>query len=174
MNLTPELKERLASIRLLALDCDGVLTDGGVYVDDEGREFRRFNIKDGLGLKRVMEVGIHVAIISGATSTAAVHRANSLGIQEVHIGVEDKLTCLKKICERIGVQYPTVAYMGDDLPDLPLLDAVGLSCAPSNAVEVVKARVRLVIARAGGEGAVRELCDILLPPHLIDETEKIT
>lgn len=149
-------------INFLVLDCDGVLTDGGVYIDDDGRESRRFDIQDGLGLKRFMQLGKHVAIISGSDAKSVLHRARNLGILEVHIGVEDKLTCLVEICERLGIKLHEVAYIGDDLPDIPILKKVGLPCAPSNAVDMVKVHAIFVTKRAGGVGAVRELCDFLV------------
>ena len=160
--MSDDIHKRASQIRLLALDSDGVLTDGGVYIDDEGREFRRFDIKDGLGLKRVMQAGIHIAIISGSDAKPVVHRARNLGIIEVHIGVSDKLACLEEICARLGIQLHEVAYMGDDLPDLPVLHAVGLPCAPADAVDAVVNEVSLLCAAGGGKSAVREVCNLLL------------
>lgn len=159
--MNPDLVELVVKVRLLALDSDGVLTDGGVYVDDRGLEFRRFDIKDGLGLKRVMEAGIHVAIISGSDAKPVLHRARNLGIDEVHVGVTDKLRCLQGICERVGVMLDEVAYIGDDLPDLAIMDHVGLACAPADAHELVIAKARIITRSRGGQGAVRELCEII-------------
>jgi 3-deoxy-D-manno-octulosonate 8-phosphate phosphatase (KDO 8-P phosphatase) len=164
--LSDDLRERIQRIRLLALDSDGVLTDGGVYVDEDGNEFRRFNIKDGLGLKLVMEAGIHVSIISGSESRAVVHRAKDLGIIEVHTGVVDKLKCLLAICERLKISLEEVAYMGDDLPDLPVLERVGLACTPTDAVEELLAAAHFVSKRRGGDGSVRELSASFLAARL--------
>jgi 3-deoxy-D-manno-octulosonate 8-phosphate phosphatase (KDO 8-P phosphatase) len=113
------LPEVLVRIKLLALDSDGVLTDGGVYVSDEGTEYRRFSIKDGLGLRRLMQEGIHVAIVSSAAGGAVEHRARRLNIKEVHCGVEDKLRALTEICKRYEVTFEEVAFIGDDVTDVP-------------------------------------------------------
>lgn len=156
------LKSLIAKIRLLAMDSDGVLTDGGVYVMEDGTEFRRFNIKDGLGLKRVMEAGIHVAIISGASNTSVVHRAHKLGIKDVYVGVEDKLELLMEICQRLGISLEEVAYIGDDLPDLPVLQRVGLPCAPADAVSQISKLADYITEPTGGFGAVREICELLV------------
>ncbi|MCA9885955.1 MAG: HAD-IIIA family hydrolase, partial [Anaerolineae bacterium] len=132
-----DLIRRIENIRLLALDVDGVLTDGGVYVFEDGTEFRRFNIKDGHGLKRLIEAGIKVAIISSASTKSVVHRAKKLGIEEVHLGVKDKLEILTDLCTRFKIKFDQVAYMGDDLLDLPVMKKVGLPCAPSDACDEI-------------------------------------
>ncbi|MCC7208159.1 MAG: HAD-IIIA family hydrolase [Anaerolineae bacterium] len=154
--------QRARSIRLLALDCDGVLTDGSTYIVEDGREFRRFNVHDGLGLKLAMEDGIHVAIISGADGSSVLHRARQLGIEHVLTGVSDKLVALTELCTQLGIKLEHVAYMGDDLPDLPVMQRVGLACAPANAVRAVKDCATLITEHEGGHGAVREVCDILI------------
>lgn len=158
----PMTKMDPTGIKLLALDADGVLTDGGVYVFEDGRQFRRFDIKDGLGLKRVMEAGIHVAIISGSAVQAVAQRAQQLGIKEIHLGVEDKLAKLQTICHRYDVCMTEVAYMGDDLTDIEVLNAVGFSCAPADAARQVQQVSKYVTNAKGGHSAVRELCDKLL------------
>jgi len=160
--ISPDLRTRLAQIRLLALDSDGVLTDGGVYMSDDGHEFRRFDIKDGLGLKRVMQADIHVAIISGADSNQVIQRARKLGITEAYVGVQDKLARLLDICQRLNLTLDQAAYIGDDLPDLPVMDRVALPCAPADAVAAVKDRAFWIASKPGGFGAVRELCDLLI------------
>lgn len=160
--MKPEIQRCLERIRLLALDVDGVLTDGGVYVLEDGTEFRRFDIKDGLGLKRVMEAGIEVAIISASNARPVLHRAERLGIRHVYLGVQDKLRTLERLCQDLGIKLEQVAYMGDDLPDLPVLRAVGLPCAPANAVAEIRELPLLLTSSGGGDGAVREICEILL------------
>ncbi len=150
------------SIRLLALDSDGVLTDGAVFVADNGQEFRRFHILDGLGLKRLLEKGVQVAVISSAQCPAVEHRMKTLGIHQVYVSVEDKLQCLRMICGAFGITLAETAYMGDDLTDLPVLQAVGFACAPANAIEEVKKIAHHVCKREGGNGAVRELCDVIM------------
>ena len=157
-----DLTEKFSRVKLLALDSDGVLTDGGVYVFADGSEFRRFDIKDGMGLRRLIERGIQIVIISSSANQAIVHRAKKLGIQRIYTGVENKLKCLQKVCHDLGFDLESVCYMGDDLPDLPVMNAVGLSCAPADAVEVVLAAAAYECLHKGGHGAVRELCDQLL------------
>ncbi|NJL92900.1 MAG: HAD family hydrolase, partial [Anaerolineae bacterium] len=132
------LEQCAARVKLLALDSDGVLTDGGVYMAADGQENRRFDIKDGLGLKRVMAAGIRVAIVSGGSAPGPVTlRAHALGIEEVHTSIPEKLAVVKALCEKFQINLEEVAYMGDDLPDLPVLAAVGLPCAPADAIEAV-------------------------------------
>lgn len=151
-----------SAIRLLATDVDGVLTDGGVYVSDDGSEFRRFNIKDGLGLQRVMAAGIHVAWISTSSISAISYRAQRLGVSDVHLGVENKLKRLCNICERLDIGLEQVAYIGDDLVDIPILEVVGLPCAPADAVDEVLGIAVYISTHKGGRGAVREICNYLL------------
>jgi len=157
-----EIRRRADSIRLLALDVDGVLTDGGVYVLEDGTEFRRFDIKDGLGLKRVMEAGFEVAIISASFSRPVIHRAQTLGIKQVHLGIANKLQKLGEICKNLGIELSEVAYMGDDLADLPMLEEVGLFLAPSDAFNLIKNKAAYVTSALGGKGSVREVCELLL------------
>ena len=162
MELASSMVQVIGGIKLLAIDVDGVLTDGGVYIANDGGEYRRFNIKDGLGLKRAMEAGIEVTIISSGACESILHRARQLGINEVHIGVANKLDVLKSICSAKQISLDEVCYIGDDLPDLPVMQAVGLACAPEDAVEEVKQAALFVAQALGGHGAVRELIDILL------------
>lgn len=160
--IDPQLQERLKEVRLLASDVDGVLTDGGVCVLEDGTEFRRFDIKDGLGLKQVMRSGRQVALISSSTSTPVLQRASRLGITEVFLGTEDKLEKLREICERLNIELSQVCYIGDDLPDLGILREVGVACAPIDAHAAVLAEVQYVTQARGGYGAVREICDLIL------------
>lgn len=160
--MNPIIAEKLKKIQLLALDVDGVLTDGGIYIDEEGRQVRRFNMQDGYGLRLIQDQGIKVAIVTKATSIAVRHRADMLGIKEFHLGTDDKLAEMKIICEKTGLTLDQVAFMGDDLIDVELLSAVGFPAAPSNAVPQVRNHVVYVTQAKGGDGAVRELCDLLL------------
>ena len=153
---------KFRNIRLLAMDIDGVLTDGGVYILESGQEFRRFDIKDGLGIKQVMEKGIQVVWISAGVCKAARHRAQRLGITEVHLGVTDKASFLEQICQEKEISLDNVAYIGDDLTDLAVMQKVGMACAPADAVDGMK-RVASYVTRApAGQGAVREICDFLI------------
>lgn len=158
--------ERSRRIKLLAMDIDGVLTDGGVYVFEDGKEIRRFDIKDGLGLKKVMAEGIQVIWLSSGVCEAALHRATVLGIDEVHLGVADKIDLLEGICDKYGVSLDNVAYIGDDLTDVAVLQRVGLACAPVDAVESINQIVQYITKARGGYGAVREVCDLLISEDL--------
>lgn len=165
--MSNDIKQLITNIRLLALDCDGVLTDGGVYVLEDGTEFRRFDIKDGLGIKRVMEHGIEVAIISNSISTAVAHRAARLGIKHVCLGIENKLGVLQELCSQLNLTLDQVAYIGDDLTDVPVLNAVGFPCAPADAVEEARYAALYVARHPGGHGAVREICELFDRAHLL-------
>jgi len=156
------LIERLAHVRLLTLDVDGVLTDGGLYFGDDGRQWRKFNVKDGLGIKLAVEAGIEVALIT-ASDTGAIHdRARMLGLRHVRVGVEDKLAALMSVIGELGIGLDAVAHMGDDLNDIPVLAAVGLPLTVADAVDEVIAAAAYVTEKRGGEGAVREICDLLV------------
>ena len=152
----------LRGIRFLALDIDGVLTDGGVTWDSERVESRRFDIKDGLGIVRLLEAGGVVAVISSSPSQAGIPRLQALGITELHVGVSDKVVTLTEVLARHHVAPQSAAYIGDDLPDLGCLDLVGFPIAPADAVTQVRSRARYVTRAAGGRGAVREVSDLML------------
>jgi 3-deoxy-D-manno-octulosonate 8-phosphate phosphatase (KDO 8-P phosphatase) len=158
----PMLREKAAKIKLLILDVDGVMTDGTLWMDDQGQEQKRFNIKDGFGLRCLMNNGIDVAIITGRKSGAVAHRAGELGIREVYQKVTDKRVPFYEILSRKGLTAQQVCYIGDDLPDLPLLEKVGLSITVADAVDEVKNRVDFVTDHQGGHGALREICELIL------------
>ena len=149
-------------IKLLALDVDGILTDGGLYYSESGEVSKKFNVKDGKGIQLLRRSGIEVAIISANDSPATKHRANKLGIANCFIGVEDKLTVLSNLCQRLNVSLAQVAYMGDDLNDLPVLNAVGFPLTVADAIPENKAVAKYVTKLSGGQGAVREVCNLLL------------
>jgi 3-deoxy-D-manno-octulosonate 8-phosphate phosphatase (KDO 8-P phosphatase) len=152
----------LKRVRALVLDVDGVLTDGGMYYGPQGEGLKRFNVKDGLGLRLVGEAGIVIALISGENSEIVRRRAEKLRIDDVFVGVEDKLQTLKTFLVVKKLSLEDVAYVGDDLNDLPVLKAVGLPVAVADAVAPVKKAARWVTTRRGGDAAVREVCDALL------------
>jgi 3-deoxy-D-manno-octulosonate 8-phosphate phosphatase (KDO 8-P phosphatase) len=160
--MTNIILEKLKQIKMLALDVDGVLTDGGIYIDENGGQTRRFNMQDGHGIGMLLAVGIDVAIISKATSVSVKHRAAMIGIQEVHLGANDKLAILTSLCEKKGLTLDQVAFMGDDLIDIEVLSHVGYPFAPANAVPQVLENAQYITHAKGGEGAVREVCDLLL------------
>ncbi len=163
MNSSPEdeLQLLLSQVKLLALDVDGVLTDGGLYYTDSGEELKKFNVKDGQGIKLVMQAGIEVAIISASNSTATLHRAKKLGIKHAFIGVEDKLTILKQLCEDLSLSLAQVAYVGDDVNDLPILKSVGCPLTVADAMPENQTLAVYVTRLAGGQGCVREICNLL-------------
>jgi 3-deoxy-D-manno-octulosonate 8-phosphate phosphatase (KDO 8-P phosphatase) len=156
------MDERLARIKLLILDVDGVMTDGRIIYDANGTESKFFNVKDGHGIKMVQRAGIQVAIISGRKSLVVELRARELAIDTVYQGALDKLVPFQEILATQGLDASQVAFMGDDVIDLPILRRVGFSAAPCDAVDEVLAAVHFTARNRGGWGAVRELCDLLL------------
>ena len=153
---------RASSIRLLVLDVDGVLTDGGLVYGASGEEIKRFHVHDGFALVAALKAGLQVAVVSGRASAAVTRRMAELGVVEVHQGVSDKAQALDALRERLGLAPREVAVMGDDLPDLPAMGHAGLALAPANAVAEVKRAAHWVARRRGGEGAVREAVEMLL------------
>ena len=153
---------RAAGVKLLALDVDGVLTDGRLYFSAEGETLKVFNTLDGHGLKMLAQAGITVAIISGRDSAAVRQRALGLGIDYVYQGVEDKWPVMAQLCTQLSLVPAQAAYVGDDLPDLPVLRRVGFAVCVPHAPELVKRHTHYVTSLAGGQGAVREVCDLLL------------
>lgn len=153
---------RLARIRLLAMDVDGTLTDGGVFFGDDGREWKRFHIHDGLGIVLASFVGLQIAWLTGRSSPLVERRARELGVTQLRQGVRDKAQTLAELAFRLQVAPDAVAFLGDDLNDLPALRAAGTAIAPANAVAEVKAAAHLVTSRAGGQGAVRDAIEAIL------------
>ncbi|MDN5864791.1 MAG: HAD hydrolase family protein [Gammaproteobacteria bacterium] len=153
---------RLAAIRLLALDVDGVLTDGRLWYFQNGEESKAFHVQDGHGLKRLMRAGIEVALITARRSPVAALRARELGIERYHENVADKGERLRAIADDLGIPLAACAYMGDDEPDLAALEVAGLAIAPANAVAAVRVKADWCCQARGGEGAVREVCEMLL------------
>ncbi|MBF0147410.1 MAG: phenylphosphate carboxylase subunit delta [Magnetococcales bacterium] len=151
------------NIRILALDVDGVLTDGVIHLDADGHEHKRFHVTDGLGIRLLLEAGIKVGLITARNSRAVARRAEELSLSFVHQGIRsDKWTCLKEELSRSGFEPAQCACMGDDLIDLPILCRVGLATAPFDARPEVRQRVHWVANAPGGRGAVRELAEGLL------------
>lgn len=150
------------AIKLLALDVDGTLTDGGVYLDGSGGEFKRFDIRDGMGLVRLRRAGVVVALISGRASKSTELRARDLAISIVHNGVDEKLPVLKALAAELGLTPSEVAFMGDDVNDLDCLRWAGLSMAPCDGRPEVLAAVDWVAPLGGGRGAVREAAERIL------------
>jgi len=154
--------EQAVRIRLLVLDVDGVLTDGLLQFDADGRETKVFNVRDGYGIRQVLAAGIQVAVISGRSSPAVDARMAELDVKHVLLGQNDKLAALKEITEQLAIPMEAVACVGDDLPDLPLMQAVGLSVAVADAHPKVIEGANWCTGLTGGRGAVREICDLLV------------
>lgn len=149
-------------IELLVLDADGVLTDGRIVLDADGRELKRFHALDGAGMKYWQRAGKRIAIISGRASAALTFRAAELGVTIVRQNAKDKLPVYESLLDELGLSDAQAAVMGDDLPDLPIMRRCGLAIAPANAVEEVRRAAGLVTQRGGGEGAVREAVEFIL------------
>lgn len=160
----PNAEDTMAinDIKLVITDVDGVLTDGTVMIAPDGSETKLFNVHDWTGIKYLLRVGFHVAIVSGRESSAVVHRANHVGVTEVHQGLKDKLPAVRKVMAHFGVKAEETAYIGDDLPDIPPAVAVGFAVAVADAHEELKACCDHVTSAAGGTGAVREVAELLI------------
>ena len=154
--------ESASKIRLLLLDVDGILTDGKLYFSNSGEESKAFHSLDGHGIKMLMRAGVAVGIITGRKSTIVTNRASDLGIDILYQGREDKIDVLTEIIATTGITADAIAYAGDDLPDLPVLQAVGLSFSVPGAHPDLKGEVNVITTRPGGEGAVREITDFIL------------
>jgi len=154
--------QSLASMRLVAFDIDGVFTDGRFYLSNDGIESKSFHTHDGFGVRQLLEAGLDVAVISGRESAAVDMRMSELGVQYVIQGNPDKVAAFETLVKKLGIVEAQAIYVGDDLPDLPLLRRAGFSVAVSNAHDDVKAECDYTTDKAGGFGAVREVCDLVL------------
>jgi len=178
LNFAPELLLLAQNVKVAFFDVDGVLTDGGLYVgeyppgDDRatkhegfttgGETLKRFNTLDGHGLKLLQKAGITPAVITGRDSVALRSRLHALGVTHSHFGTEDKRPAAERTLKALGLDWSQAAFMGDDWPDLPVMRRVAFSCAPANAHVEVRAAAHYVTGTRGGDGAVRELCDLLM------------
>ncbi|MBV1908520.1 MAG: 3-deoxy-manno-octulosonate-8-phosphatase KdsC [Kangiellaceae bacterium] len=158
----PLLLEKAKSIKLLICDVDGVLSDGKVYYSNQGEELKTFNIKDGLGIKLLLDNDINVAIITGRNSEIVTKRANELGIPFVYQGKKDKTSAYQEILKKLGITANEVAHVGDDLPDIPLMKRSGLGISVADGHYFVRQNSDWITNKIGGEGAVREIADLLL------------
>jgi 3-deoxy-D-manno-octulosonate 8-phosphate phosphatase (KDO 8-P phosphatase) len=156
-----ELATRLARVRLLCLDVDGVLTDGHLYWLPDGTWSQRFSVRDGYGIKLLQEAGVEIAVLSGGDVRSGRDRCASLGIRHAHFGIADKLAVFRDVAGALGVGADEAAFIGDELVDVPLLAQVGVAATVPEAVDEVRAVVHYVTRRPGGNGAVRELCDLI-------------
>ena len=161
--------EKAKKIKLLAFDVDGVMTDGSVTYDENGIEYKTFNVKDGHGIVRMNKSGFITAIITARNNGTVQHRAQNLNITEIYQGQKYKLPALEEIMAKYGFTYENVAYMGDDIPDICILEKVGLACCPNDAVKEVQSICNFKSSVNGGRGAVRELCDYVLEVQGIEK-----
>lgn len=158
-----ELERKAAAIRLVALDMDGTLTDGSINIGAEGELFKRFNCRDGLAISAARRHGLRVAVITGRSGPIILRRAQELGIEnDIIAGVAAKGETLRRLADSYGLPLASVAFMGDDLNDLPALLAAGLSAAPADAAADVKQKVDYLAPHAGGQGAVRDFLELIL------------
>ena len=153
---------RIDQLRLVAFDVDGVFTDGRFYLSDDGVESKAFHTQDGYGVRRLLAAGVAVAVISGRQSEAVERRMAELDVPHVVLGCKDKVAALDDLAATLGIAPSDCAYVGDDLPDLPLLEHVGFSVAVANAVAELQQHCDYVTTRPGGAGAVREVCDLIV------------
>ena len=160
--MNEKLKTKFSNLKLLALDVDGVLTDGKLFYSENEQEFKVFDVKDGLGLKRLIDAGINIAIITSRNSKAVEKRAAELGIRQIRQGVKNKLKALIQVCRELKIEINECAYMGDDLPDLEAMANAGISLTVADAAAEIVDLADWVSSRPGGQGAVREICEIIL------------
>jgi 3-deoxy-D-manno-octulosonate 8-phosphate phosphatase (KDO 8-P phosphatase) len=160
--ISASLQAKARKIKLLLLDVDGVLTDGGIYIDDRGVETKRFDVRDGQGIALLQRAGIRVGIITGRSSNVVRQRARELGIKIVHQRVDDKAQTYEAIKRKAGLDDGEIAYIGDDFGDLPILQRVGLAITVHDSWAALKPKVDYVTGADGGRGAVREVVELLL------------
>jgi 3-deoxy-D-manno-octulosonate 8-phosphate phosphatase (KDO 8-P phosphatase) len=160
--VTEQIRQRAARVRLLILDVDGVLTDGRIIMDHEGRESKAFDVRDGHGIKLLRGAGVEVAVLTGRSSPVVQHRADDLGIPWLRQGVDDKVKAYEEIARKTEVADDETCFIGDDLVDIPLLKRVGFPIVVADGVHEAKECALYVTHSPGGRGAVREVCDLLL------------
>ncbi len=157
-----QIKTRAQKIKLVIFDVDGVLTDGRLFYGDDGQEYKAFQSRDGHGMKMLQKSGVEIALITGRTSEVVNHRAKNLGIQHVYQGQLQKLPAFNALLERLKFTADEVAYVGDDVVDLPVMLRVGLAITVSDGHELAKKHAHLITQQAGGQGAAREICEFIM------------
>jgi 3-deoxy-D-manno-octulosonate 8-phosphate phosphatase (KDO 8-P phosphatase) len=156
-----ELKNKASKIKMVVFDVDGVMTDGSITYDENGVEYKTFNVKDGQGIVRITKEGIITAIITARNNATVKHRFENLGMSRLFMGQKDKMIAMKQLLEEYNLDLSQVAYMGDDLPDICVLKEVGLASCPNDAIDEVKELCHFISSKNGGRGAVRELTDLI-------------
>lgn len=157
-----DILDRAARIKVIIFDVDGVLTDGGLFMDKDGHEYKKFNSRDGHGMKMLQETGVTVAIITGRTSDVVSHRMTGLGIEHVYQGQHDKRVAFQALLGKLSVEADEVAYVGDDIVDLPVMRQVGLAVAVQDAHDAVKKHAHWQTPNVGGRGAARDICELIM------------
>jgi 3-deoxy-D-manno-octulosonate 8-phosphate phosphatase (KDO 8-P phosphatase) len=157
-----ELQKIARNIKLLVIDVDGVMTDGSIILDNEGNEYKMFHVRDGHGIRMILRAGLKVAIITGRQSKVVEIRARELGITDVYQRCHEKTSALDRIMKKYGIGFAEVAYMGDDIVDVPVLRRAGIPIAVNDASDEARKSAFMITRNSGGRGAVREVCDFLL------------
>lgn len=159
---TQSILEKAAKIKLVIFDVDGVLTDRKIYLSDTGEEQKAFNTHDGLGMKLLLKTGVEIGIISARSSVPVTKRMSELGVKHVFQGRPNKVETLEELLQQLNMSLEQVAYVGDDLPDLPVMRRVGLGIAVADAIPFVREHADWQTKAIGGEGAAREVCDLMM------------
>jgi len=162
MNYTDSILQKAKKVKAIFFDVDGVLTDGGIIYDNAGMEFKRFNVKDGQIIKYLRKAGVYTAVITGRDSLVVRNRCEELKIDKHYHGIKNKIEAYEKLRSKWALEDEEIAYIGDDINDLPVLNLCGLSCTPADGHFKVRERVDLVLNLKGGEGTLRELADLVL------------
>lgn len=157
-----DILQKAAQIKLVIFDVDGVLTDGTLFVGDDGQEYKAFFSKDGLGIKMLKRTGVEIGVITARSSEVVVHRMQNLEVQHVYQGCLDKLPALMKMTQKLGISLEQTAYVGDDIVDLPAMSRVGLAIAVQDAHPVAKQHAHWQTPSCGGRGAARDVCDLIM------------
>ncbi len=159
--------EKAKKVKLLITDCDGVLTDGGVYYSINGEEMKRFSLRDGMGTERLRKyVNVDTGIVTGENSIIVRRRATKLDIKELYLNIKDKVKCVNEICQKLNLDLSEIAYIGDDTNDLEIMKLVGLSACPSDAISFVKEIADYITENKGGNGAYREFAELIIDAKL--------
>ena len=169
-----DILKKAARIKLVIFDVDGVLTDGSLYLGDDGQEYKAFHSRDGHGMKMLQATGVEIGIITGRTSQVVEHRMAGLGIKHVYQGQLEKLPAFESLCSKLGLDAGQVAFVGDDVVDLPIMLRTGLAIAVRDAHELVKRHAHWQTATAGGRGAARDVCELIMEAQgtLDDQLQK--
>ncbi|MDH5570694.1 MAG: 3-deoxy-manno-octulosonate-8-phosphatase KdsC [Gammaproteobacteria bacterium] len=157
-----DILEKAAQIKLVVFDVDGVLTDGSLFLGDDGQEYKAFHSKDGLGMKMLQRSGVEIGIITARTSHVVLHRMQNLGIKHVYQGKEEKLPAFEELVNKLGLSFEQTAYVGDDVVDLPVMRRAGLAIAVEDAHPIAKQHAHWQTPHGGGRGAARDVCDLIM------------